>query len=68
VGHDVMTHVCGGPDPVAYPAIIDPSSTDRNFRVSGGSTYLYYVRIHYNALCQQTLDRDLVRIPIQISP
>jgi hypothetical protein len=64
----VMTHVCGGPDPVAYPAIIDPSSTDRNFRVSGGNTYLYYVRIHYNALCQQTLDRDLVRIPIQISP
>jgi hypothetical protein len=64
----VTTHVCGGPDPVAYPSLLDPTSTDRNFRTTGANPYLYYVRIHYDEFCQQTLDRDLVRIPIHIAP
>jgi hypothetical protein len=61
-------HQCGGPDAVAYPAILDPASTDRNFRTTGATPYLYYVRIHYDELCQQTLDRDLLRVPLQFSP
>lgn len=61
-------HQCGGPDVVAYPSILDPTSTDRNFRVTGATPYIYYIRIHYDALCNQTLDRDLLRLPLQFSP
>jgi hypothetical protein len=64
----VTQHVCGGPDPILYPSLIDPNSSDRNFRVTGANLYLYYVRLHYDELCDQTLDRDLLRIPIQFSP
>lgn len=64
----VTTHQCGGPDPLAYPSLIDPASTDRNFRVTGAGLYLYYVRIHYDAACNQSLARDLLRIPIRFSP
>jgi hypothetical protein len=64
----LLTHTCGGPDALSYPSILDHDSTDRNFRVTDGTAYLYYVHMHYNAACQLTLDRDLVRVPIQISP
>ena len=29
--------------------------------------YLYYVEMHFNAACQLTLNRDVVRFPIQFS-
>jgi hypothetical protein len=64
----VTQHVCGGPDPILYPSFIDPNSTDRNFRVSDGDLYLYYIRLHYDELCNQSLDRDVLRIPIHVSP
>jgi hypothetical protein len=57
---------CGDPDPIAYPSVIDPKSTDRNFQTVGGTAYLYFTQNHYSG-CQQTLDRDLVRVPIQIT-
>jgi hypothetical protein len=57
---------CGDPDPIAYPSVIDPKSTDRNFQTVGGTAYLYFTQFHYSN-CEQTLDRDLVRVPIQIA-
>jgi hypothetical protein len=56
---------CGDPDPIAYPSLIDPASTDRNFGTVGSTAYLYFTQFHYSN-CQQTLDRDLVRVPIAI--
>ena len=61
-------HTCGGPDVGVYPSLIDHDSTDRNFRITDDTVYLYYTLMHYNAACMLTLDRDLVRVPVQFSP
>jgi hypothetical protein len=55
---------CGDADPVQYPSLLDPNSPSRNFETTGRTMNLYFVRDHYNQYCNQTLDRDLVRIPI----
>jgi hypothetical protein len=60
------TYRCGDADPVAYPSVLDPSSKSRNFETTGRRPYLYFTRFHYSS-CRQTLDRDLVRVPIQLS-
>ncbi len=57
---------CGEPDPIMYPSIIDHTSTSRSFETTGTRAYLYYSVFHYSG-CTQTLDRDLVRVPISIS-
>ena len=62
----VSGYQCGGPDPIQYPSLTDPASTTRNFETTGNTAYLYYTQNHYTN-CQQTLDRDLVRVPITIS-
>jgi hypothetical protein len=62
------SHQCGGPDVGSYPALIDHDATDRNFRVTDDTVYLYFTRTHYNEACQITSDNDLLRIPIQFSP
>jgi hypothetical protein len=61
-----QTYRCGDPNPVAYPSILDPDSTSRNFETAGKEAYLYFTRSNYQS-CQQTFDRDLVRIPIEFS-
>ncbi len=61
------TYECGDPDPAHYPALIDPSSTSRNFETSDGRGYVYYTQFHYDE-CRTTLDRDLVRVPVAIRP
>jgi hypothetical protein len=58
---------CGDPDPIAYPTLIDPASTSRNFETVGATAYLYFTQFHY-AGCQMTLDRDLMRVAIDIRP
>ncbi|HEY8843947.1 MAG TPA: hypothetical protein VIM23_08590 [Gaiellaceae bacterium] len=60
------SYACGGPDPIAYPSIIDPNSRSRNFETSGKRVYLYFTRFNY-ANCRQTNDRDLIRVPIELS-
>ncbi len=60
------THECGEPDPVAYPSVLDPKSKSRNFETTGKRAYLYFTRYNYEA-CRETLDRDLVRAPIEFS-
>jgi hypothetical protein len=57
---------CGEENPIAYPSILDPNSSSRNFDTADKRAYLYLTRFHYNR-CKQTLDRDLLRIPIEFS-
>jgi hypothetical protein len=61
----VFTHSCGDPDPTAYASFLDPTSPERNFSVTGRTGWLYYTQLNYRG-CQMTLDRDLVRIPVEI--
>ncbi|HKN45264.1 MAG TPA: hypothetical protein VJW23_15235, partial [Propionibacteriaceae bacterium] len=64
-GEVPWTYQCGDEDPRLYPALIDPASTSRNFETSGSTAYIYFTQFHYQN-CQQTLNRDLVRVPIRI--
>lgn len=52
--------------PVAYPSIIDPTSDDLNFGTIQSSGFLYFTRFNAVRECRMTMDRDLVRIPVQI--
>jgi hypothetical protein len=64
------THECGEPSPVRQPSILDPNSPDRNFGTSGQRVSLYFIRsnlVYDSNGCRETLDRDLVRIPIEFS-
>jgi hypothetical protein len=58
---------CGGPSPLAYPSVIDPGSDSRTFATSGANPYLYYTQFRYRN-CHQTADRDLVRVPLRVTP
>jgi hypothetical protein len=62
----LQSHRCGDPDPLFHPAILDPDSRSRNFETAGRNAYLYFTRIHADG-CDLTLDRDLVRVPVQFS-
>jgi hypothetical protein len=59
------TFECGDSEPVTNPSVLDPASRSRNFETSGQRPWLYFTRFHY-AGCEQTLDRDLVRVPLQL--
>lgn len=58
------TYQCGGDNPIAYPVVLNPQSTDRNFGTTGQSTYLYFTRFNY-VNCAGNYDLDLIRIPIK---
>lgn len=58
------TYECGDEEPIASPTVLDPASLSRNFDTTGTSFYLYYTRLHYES-CQLTLNRDLVRVPVE---
>jgi hypothetical protein len=60
-------HMCGDPDPWVYPTIIDPSSLDRNYSTADQTAYVYFTEFNY-VNCQLAWDRDLMRIPVQVSP
>jgi hypothetical protein len=57
------TFECGDRQPVTNPSVLDPASRSRNFETSGRRPWLYFTRFHY-AHCEQTLDRDLARVPL----
>jgi hypothetical protein len=61
-----QTYRCGDPDPVAYPSVLDPGSPSRNFETTRKRAYLYFTRYNYES-CEETFDRDLVRVPIEFS-
>ena len=50
-----------GSSTYAYPSLIDPNSTSRNFNTMGSSGYLYLTHL------MTGYDRDLVRYPVTIS-
>lgn len=60
------TFQCGNRDPILYPSILDPSSASKSFETVGQRAYLYFTRLHYRN-CRLSLDRDLIRVPIQFS-
>jgi len=65
----VTTHNfrCGGPSPLAYPSVIDPESSSRTFATSGTHPFLYYTQFRYRD-CHQTAERDLMRVPLAVTP
>lgn len=48
-----------------YPTLIDPASESRNFETTGKTAYLYYTRHNFG---QGSLDRDLLRVPVEFFP
>jgi hypothetical protein len=64
----LATHQCGGPDAAAYPALLDPESTDRNYRTINNTAYLFFTRLHFNDACIGDQHNDLIRVPVQFSP
>lgn len=57
---------CGGPKPIAYPSLLDPASPSRTFATTGRRPYLYFTLFNH-AGCKLGLDRDLVRVPVELS-
>jgi hypothetical protein len=57
---------CGDTNPILYPSLIDHESTSRNFETTGRRPYLYFTRFHYRD-CVQTLNRDLVRVRLELT-
>lgn len=61
------TYQCGDADPVHYPSLIDPTSSSRNFETTGRFAFLYFTQFHTES-CVQGLDRDLMRVKIEVHP
>jgi hypothetical protein len=61
-----FTFECGDANPVAYPSLLDPESSSRNFETTGQRPYLYFTRFHYKD-CRNVLNRDLVRVRVRFS-
>jgi hypothetical protein len=65
-GEIVWVNDCTPPDPIKDPSLLDPTSTSRNFETVGQRGQLFYTLYHFDG-CNGTLDRDLIRIPIEFS-
>jgi hypothetical protein len=66
----IVSHVCGDPNPVRDGAVLDPSSPGRNFEYVDQTANLYFTRFNYfysGGSCSMTLDRDLIKYPIQFT-
>lgn len=62
----IHSYHCGGPSPIAYPSLIDPSSPSRTFATSGRHPFLYFTQFRYRH-CALTPDRDLMRVRVEVS-
>jgi len=60
------TYECGDRDPATNPSLLDPESRSRNFETTGRRPWLYFTRFHYQD-CEQTFDRDLARVRLELS-
>ncbi len=65
-GEGETGYQCGDAEPLAYPSLLDPASTDRNFMTVGSSAQLFLTRFNL-AGCKTSMDRDLIRVPIALS-
>ena len=52
------------PPYLAYPSLVDPDDTSRNFEITGQTPYLYFTRV--NGM-NPNLDFDLVRVRVEFS-
>jgi hypothetical protein len=57
---------CGDPDPIAYPALLDPASPDRNFQTVGATALMFATRFDVEN-CRITSRRSLIRWTIDLS-
>jgi hypothetical protein len=57
---------CGGQSPISYPSLVDPASRSRTFATTGRHPFLYFTQFRYRD-CRQTLNRDLMRIRLDIT-
>jgi hypothetical protein len=48
---------------LAYPSLVDPDDTSRNFEVTSQNPYMYFTRINR----MNPLDFDLLRVRVQFS-
>lgn len=63
----LMGSACAPARPIAYPALIDPESADRNFQTIGESALLTYVRARPDG-CELGPDRDVLMQGVAIRP
>ena len=61
----VFTHTCGEPDSKAYASLLDPRVRSATSASPGGRVDLL-PQLNYQD-CHMTLDRDLMRIPVEIT-
>lgn len=57
---------CGGTSPIAYPSLIDPDSRSRTFGITGRHPFLYFTKFRYRN-CQKTVNRDLMRVRLDVA-
>jgi hypothetical protein len=48
-----------------YPTLLDPESSSRNFETTDKTAYLYFTRNNFG---HGSLDRDLIRMPVEFFP
>ena len=59
--------VCGDPQPLAYPSLLDPASSDRNFETVGDRPSLFLTQFDVKG-CNRGQRRNLMRWQVKISP
>jgi hypothetical protein len=64
------TYQPGDANVYLYPALLDPASPDRNFETTGKTAFVYLTRFNTRESGNTlgTLNRDLVRIPVELFP
>ncbi|NIJ08068.1 hypothetical protein FHS31_001678 [Sphingomonas vulcanisoli] len=59
--------VPGGPPPIAYPSMLDPTSSSPAFDTIGDHPYIYYVKFQTTLMGKIAgRQRDIVRVPLAI--
>jgi PKD domain-containing protein len=73
-GETAQSFLCGDPDPMRDPSVLDPTSTTRadgspslNFETTGRQAYLYYTVLHTYGGCTYSSDRDLLRVKVEFN-
>lgn len=62
------TYEPGDPNPIAYPSALDPDSPSRSFETTDQQFFVFFTRFNRRGAAHPDLDRDLVRVPVEIVP
>lgn len=57
---------CADPAPIAYPSLLDPAASDRNFETVGLAPVLFATRFNPKG-CRADTDRELVRWDVRVA-